>query len=1041
MKKISRILIANRGEIAVRVIRSCKELGIETVLVVSEADKESLASKMADKVLCIGPPPPQASYLKKELVIHSALSTGADAIHPGYGFLAENPEFARMCRDNNIIFIGPSPENMEQLGDKLSARAVAKSCGIPIIPGSEKTADAGEARNVIRRMGMPVLLKCTRCGGGKGMKIIKDLQYLDAAFASAMAEARSSFGDAVIYVERYFENARHIEVQILADQFNNVIHLGERDCSLQRRYQKLIEETPAYSISQDLREAIHNAAIAIARKISYENAGTVEFILDEDEKRFYFLEVNPRIQVEYPITEAITGIDIIKEQIRIASHQPLDISQSEIKFNGHAIECRVTAESPEEDFKPFVGEINEWSLPISPHIREDTHCYSGYHISPYYDSLLSKVISWGEDRTTAIERMKDVLEKFKVKGVKTTVPFLRFVLDRPEYLYGTVNTQWLEEIIPVYRRMIKSASRRKVKVPTCLEGMSPFGKHLTPSFIKQTERSAESIKRVEEEINKTAERVRLAGLPQEILNEKRGEWTVYQRLQYLLDPETWQPLHSLFNPMDEESGTTGVVDGLGMINGRWVVVIGFDNKVLAGAWLPGQAENILRVTDIAKRLHLPLVWLVNCSGVKLTEQEKVYANRRGSGATFFRHAELEKLGLPILAAIWGTNPAGGGYQAISPTILLAHKNCNMAVGGAGILGGMSPKGGFDHDFAEKLIDTTRELRETPPGRVNIHYDETGFFREVHETEEELLDALKQYVGYLPAYNPNFFRAAEPMEPKFPISDLYHIIPFNQKISYSFDEVLARLVDNSIHMEFKPGYGPEVYTGLVRVNGYLLGVVGNRTGFLPDDYPEYAPYRGIGGKLYRQGLIKMSEFVTACGRDRIPIVWFQDTTGIDVGDYAEKAELLSLGQTLISSIEQSNLPIICVVLRKGTAAAHYIMGGPQANDNNAFTLGIATTEIYVMHGETAAIATYARRLVKTKDKGGDIDPVIAAMNRLAEKYHQESRPVYCAQMGLVDEVVRLENLRKYLMAFVTSNYQNPKSFCMFHHMLLPRVING
>jgi len=471
------------------------------------------------------------------------------------------------------------------------------------------------------------------------------------------------------------------------------------------------------------------------------------------------------------------------------------------------------------------------------------------------------------------------------------------------------------------------------------------------------------------------------------------------------------------------------------------VVIGFDNKVWAGAWIAGQAENILRVTDIAKRLHVPLVWLVNCSGVKLPEQEKVYANRRGNGTPFFRHAELEKMGIPVLAGIWGTNPAGGGYQGISPTYLIAHKNANIAVGGGGIVSGMSPKGFFDLEGAEQIIEATRKYKEVPPGRVEIHHGATGFFREVYDTEEGVLDALKEHMKDMPAYNPRFFRVAEPAEPKFSPDEIERIVPFNQKASYSLEEVLARLTDNSEHMEFRPDYGPEVYTGLAKLDGYLVGLIGNRQGFLPKGYPDYAPYPGIGGKLYRQGLIKMNEFVTLCGRDRIPIIWFQDTSGIDVGDYAEKAELLGLGQSLIYSIEQTDVPMMLVVLRKGTAAAHYIMGGPNANNHNAFTLGTPTTEIYVMHGETAAVASYSRRLVKEKEAGRPLEPIIEKMNELARHYYDKSRPAYCAKMGFVDEVVSFAQIRKYMVAFTGCVYQNPKSFCPHHHMMLPRIIKG
>ncbi len=558
--------------------------------------------------------------------------------------------------------------------------------------------------------------------------------------------------------------------------------------------------------------------------------------------------------------------------------------------------------------------------------------------------------------------------------------------------------------------------------------------------VKVNAKNAEEIKKVEADIAERVEKAKKAGLAQETLN-KRGEWTVHQRLEYIVDPGTWAPLHLLFDPKDEESGTTGVVDGLGRINGKWCVIIGFDNKVMAGAWIAGQPLNILRVTDIARRLHCPLVWLVNCSGVKLPEQETMYGNRHGSGTTFFRHAELNKLGIPVLAAIYGTNPAGGGYQGISPTLLLAHKDANIAVGGAGIVSGMAPKGYFDEEMAEAIIEATKKFKAVPPGRVEIHHDVTGFFREVHPTEESLLDSLKSWVGKLPYYDPSFFRVAKPAEPKYPAEDLYSVVQFNQKMVYDVESVMARLVDNSEHMEFRPEIGPELYTGLVKVDGFLIGIVGNRQGMLPKGYPSYAPYPGIGGKFYREGLIKVNEFVTLCGRDRVPMIWIQDTSGIDVGDIAEKAELLGLGQSLIYSIEQSDLPMMTIVLRKGSAAAHYIMAGPQANNNNCFTLGTATTEIYVMHGETAAVASFARRLVKEKDAGKPLAPVIDKMNATVKHYYDMSRPAYCAKVGLVDEVVKLTDLRKYFVAFANCAYANPKSICPWHQMIMPRIIKG
>ena len=573
------------------------------------------------------------------------------------------------------------------------------------------------------------------------------------------------------------------------------------------------------------------------------------------------------------------------------------------------------------------------------------------------------------------------------------------------------------------------------------EKMDALGKPLKQADVEEMAENRDQIAAVLEELRAEVSRAENAGLPAEKIHA-RGEMTIWDRIEYLVDPGTFCPLHTLYNPRETEEGVTGVVDGLARIGGKWCVLIGFDNKVMAGAWVPGQAENQLRVADLAKRLRLPLVWLVNCSGVKLTQQDEVYPDRRGGGTMFFRHAELEKLGVPVVAGIYGTNPAGGGYQSISPTVLFAQKNANMAVGGGGIVSGMSPKGGFDEAGAQQIIEAARRFKEVPPGSARIHYDSTGFFRAVFEKETEVLDALRECVAQLPAYDPKFFRVAGPAEPAYPLSDLASIVPVNPKAVYSFEDVLARLVDGSEHLEFRPGFGPEVYTGLVKVDGFLVGAIGNRQGLLGTAYPEYTTeYIGIGGKLYRQGLIKLSEFVTHCGRDRVPIVWFQDTSGIDVGDTAEKAELLGLGQSLIYSIEQTDLPMMLVVLRKGTAAAHYIMGGPTANNNNAFTLGTPTTELNVMHGETAAVASFSRRLVKEQEAGRSLKPVIDQMNALARLYQEQSRPIYCAKRGFVDEVVAFDDLRRYMVAFAGGAYQNPASICPQHHMLLPRLIRS
>lgn len=570
-------------------------------------------------------------------------------------------------------------------------------------------------------------------------------------------------------------------------------------------------------------------------------------------------------------------------------------------------------------------------------------------------------------------------------------------------------------------------------MPSYFQNMNMIGKEVQINAENENE-----LKAVEEELRIKAEEAINSGKSDEDINAS-GQMTASQRINALVDEGSFCPLNSCYNPESNSEKTTGIIKGIGRVNGKWVYIIASDNKKLAGAWIAGQADNLLRGSDTAQTLNIPLVYLLNCSGVKLNEQEKVYANRRGGGTSFYRNARLQQMGIPVLVGIYGTNPAGGGYHSISPTILIAHEKANMAVGGAGIVGGMNPKGFMDEEGALALINASKGTETDPPGSIAVHYFETGFIREAYVEEIGVIDAMKKYISDLPSYDPDFFRVDEPAAPSFDSENLYSIIPMNQKRIYDIYNVIGCLFDNSEFMEYKKGYGPEMVTGIAKIEGLLVGVVANTQGLIMN-YPEYKDNSvGIGGKLYRQGLIKMNEFVTLCGRDRLPIIWLQDTTGIDVGNDAERAELLGLGQSLIYSIQNSDVPQMEITLRKGTAAAHYVLGGPQGNDTNAFSLGTAATEIYVMNGETAAAAMYSRRLVKDHKSGKDLNPTIDKMNELIEEYKSKSNPGYCAEKGFVDEIVKLTDMRKYLTAFVYSAYQNPKSICAVHQMLLPRVI--
>jgi acetyl-CoA carboxylase biotin carboxylase subunit len=439
-----KVLVANRGEIAVRVIRACRELGIRTVAVYSEADRDGLHVRMADEAFCIGPPPAAESYLNIPNILSTAELLGVDAIHPGYGFLAEDPRFAEICRDAHITFIGPSPEAIEAMGNKARARELAQKAGVPVVPGSPgPVRNEREAAAVAERIGYPLLVKASAGGGGRGMRVVHNRDDLDRALQTAQRESEAAFGSGEVYLEKYLEEPRHVEVQVLADARGNVVHLGERECSIQRRHQKLLEEAPAPGISPRLRANLHRAAVRLAQSIGYTNAGTVEFLVDRQEN-FYFIEMNTRIQVEHPVTEAVTGLDLVQEQIRIAAGERLRFGQRDVEFRGHAIECRINAEDPAHDFRPSPGRVVGFVPPGGPGVRVDTHVYAGYTIPPYYDSLVAKVVAWGRDRAEAIARMERALREFEVVGVRTTIPLHRAILENAFFRRGEVYTNFVQ---------------------------------------------------------------------------------------------------------------------------------------------------------------------------------------------------------------------------------------------------------------------------------------------------------------------------------------------------------------------------------------------------------------------------------------------------------------------------------------------------------------------------------------------------------------------------------------------------------------------
>lgn len=440
-----KILIANRGEIAVRIIRACHEMGIKTVAIYSTADKESLHVKMADESVCVGPASSRESYLNIKNILSATVLTGAQAIHPGFGFLSENSKFAQMCRECNICFIGPDPEVIHRMGNKLNARDMMIEAGIPVVPGSRKLAsDEKQILSIAQKIGYPVMIKASAGGGGKGIRVVQKEEDLLRFLNDAKCEAKNYFGDDTIYIEKYIENPKHVEIQILADQYGNIVHLGERDCSIQRRNQKILEEAPCAILTDELRRKIGEAAIKAAKHVGYKNAGTVEFLLDSD-NNFYFIEMNTRIQVEHPVTEYITDIDLIKEQIKVAAGKELNFSQNDIKIKGHSIECRINAEDPSQNFMPSAGKIEELFIPSGPGVRVDSALYQGCTVTPFYDSMIAKLIVYACDRKEAISRMIRALNEFRIKGVKTNKDYHLNILNNKKFITGHYDTNFISK--------------------------------------------------------------------------------------------------------------------------------------------------------------------------------------------------------------------------------------------------------------------------------------------------------------------------------------------------------------------------------------------------------------------------------------------------------------------------------------------------------------------------------------------------------------------------------------------------------------------
>lgn len=652
-----RILIANRGEIAVRIIRCCKEMGIETVAVYSEADREALHVRLADQAVCIGAARAADSYLKQESIVAATMATGCDAIHPGYGFLSENSDFVRLCDKCGVTFIGPTADCMDALGNKNAARKLVMSHGVMVVPGSEGLVpDARTARTVADMIGYPVLLKASAGGGGRGMRRAYDSEEVEAAFNEASAEAKACFGNGDMYLEKLIENPRHVEVQILGDTHGNVIHLGERDCSIQRRNQKLVEEAPSPALPENMRQAIGAAAVAAAKAAGYTSAGTVEFVVDK-ENRFYFIEMNTRVQVEHPVSEFVTGVDIVREQIRIAAGMAVSVRQKDIQIKGHAIECRINAEIPEKDFAPNVGKIRFLNLPGGNGVRVDTALYNGYETSPYYDSLLAKVIVHGATRREAIQKMKRALSELTIDGVRTNAGLSLLIMGEKNFVKGNYNTKYMEEHLGEFLSLEAEKAAEEAEGPEREELFSPelytkcggckknqLKKAVSDNFMVCPECGYHFSM-------SASKRIRLITDP--------GSFRELNKRMEFADPIDFPGYSEKYAQLIEKTGLNdAVVTGVGRIDGYRAVLAVMDSRFLMASMGSIVGEKITAAVEYADKKQLPLIIYCASGGARMQEGMFSLMQMAKTSAAVERFSKNGGLYIAVL-----TNPTTGGVTA------------------------------------------------------------------------------------------------------------------------------------------------------------------------------------------------------------------------------------------------------------------------------------------------------------------------------------------------------------------------------------------
>jgi acetyl/propionyl-CoA carboxylase alpha subunit/acetyl-CoA carboxylase alpha subunit len=924
-------------------------------------------------------------------LIQVARESGAEAIHPGYGFLAENPQFATACHEAGITFIGPPAQAIAAMGDKVAARRLMTETGVPVIPGTEKELNDAGLLDRAGQVGFPLFVKAAAGGGGKGMRLVQKQEALAGALKSARREALSAFGDDRIYLEKAIQGAHHVEIQILADGQGNVIHLGERECSIQRRHQKLVEESPSPTVDEDLRARMGEIAVRAAQAVGYVNAGTVEFLVD-NKGEFYFLEMNTRLQVEHPVTESITNVDIVVEQLRIAAGERLRHAQEDIQRKGWSIECRITAEDPYADFRPHSGRISGLMQPSGPGVRVDGGIHQGCEVSPHYDSLLAKLITWGETREEAIRRMRRALNEYRIIGIPTSIPFHKLVMESPSFVSGVYDTSFVGKSFAMPQTENKERQEAAALVATLLyeqawqksapkPAPSPAAKKSEPEAKSEANGPGKTLN-VHEELTQRIETLKRGGRPkyhQRIA--KQNKMFARDRIDYMLDPGSFVE-DGLFARYTEGLPADAMIVGIGTIKGRTVAVTANDMTVKAGTWGRLGYKKWTYMQRKADQLGIPLLYLIDSAGARIDDQHHCYAGRDAWGNIFYNQVVFSGR-IPQICILFGPSPAGSGYvPALCDLTIMVDKNATAYLG--------SPR------MAEMAIGEKVTMEEM--GGARMHCEVSGLGDMLVGDDTEAMDAALKYLSYMP---PNWREKPDVLAPIAPAPGrpIEEIVPERESIPFDMHELIDAMIDEESWFEYKELFAPELLTGLARLGGRAVGIVANQSTVR-------------GGVIFPDSSDKAARFVWICNAFNIPLLFLNDIPGFMIGTQVERQGILRHGAKMLFAVAESTVPRICVIVRKAYGGGYLAMSGAPMNPDAV--LALPTAKPALMGPAPAINAIHYNRIMELPP---DERPAFIQAKR--EEYEDKIDPYSMANEFFFEGIIPVAQLRDELIQRYTS----------------------